>query len=98
MGPPSRATVYKLLATLPGPAYRKGDLPGPVQDALYNLEEESEVPAHQVAFACLDYGDIRAVCFAANLPWLALSQARRMRGYRRKSQGLLEAIARARRI
>jgi hypothetical protein len=94
--PPSRATVYKLMATLPGPGLRKADLPVSVQRALHNLAPESVVPAHQVAFCCFHHGDLRAVAFAAGLPWLAIHQARLMRGYRRKSRGLVEAVARAR--
>jgi len=98
LGAPSRATVYKLMATLPGDTLRIRDLPAPAQRALYNLAPESEVPTHQVAFYCFNYGDLRAVSFAAGLPWRAIYQALRMRGYRRKSRGLVEAVARARRI
>jgi hypothetical protein len=94
--PPSRATVYKLMRTLPGPTFRKGDLPPSVQAALYNLAPESEVPAHQVGFACFNYGDLCALHFAAGLPWLVLYQALRTPGYRRKSRGLAEAVARVR--
>ena len=91
--PPSRATLYKLLATLPTPRYRLADLPAAVRSALYNLEPDSEVPAHQVAFYCFNYGDLGAISFASGLPWLALYQARRLPGYRAKSRGLLEAVA-----
>jgi hypothetical protein len=94
--PPSRATLYKLMAGLPPRAYRLGDLPPAVQGALYNLEPDSEVPAHQVAFYCFNYGDLRAMSFAAGLPWLALYQARRLPGFRARSRGLLEAVATAR--
>ncbi len=95
---PSRATVYKLLESLPCLTRRKVDLPEVVQSALYNLSPESDVPLHQVAFYCFNYGDLRAVSFAAGLPWLALYQARRLRGHRPKSRGLLEAAVRVRRI
>ncbi len=95
---PSRATLYKLMATLPGRTLRVADLPAPVREALYNLAPEIEVPAHQVAFYCFNYGDGRAVSYAAGLPWLAIYQALRMRGFRRKSRGLAEAVARVRRI
>jgi len=95
---PSRATTYKLLARLPVPTYRVADLPAAVQSALYNLQPESRVPAHQLVFYCVNYGDLEAVSFAAGLPWLAIYQALRMRGYRPRSRGLLEAVARARRI
>ncbi len=96
--PPSRATVYKAMDTLPGPTYRVADLPPAVQAALYNLNAESRVPAHQVAFYCFNYGTLAALCFAAGLPWLALHQAQRLPGYRSKSRGLIEAVARVRGI
>ena len=98
LDPPSRATVYHLMARLPGPTFRVSALPPAVRDALYNLAPDSEVPAHQVAFYCVNYGDTRAVSFAAGLPWLALYQALRLPGHRPKSRGLLEAVARARGI
>ena len=98
LGPPSRATVYKLLTTLSTPMYRVADLPAAVRHALYNLGHDSDVPAHQVAFYCFNYGDVAAMSFAAGLPWLALYQALRMRGYRARARGVLEAVARARGI
>ncbi len=94
--PPSRASVYKLLATLPTPTYRLGDLPAAVQNALYNLGPDSDVPAHQIAFYCFNYGDVEAMSFAAGLPWLALYQALRTPGHRPKSRGVLQAVAKAR--
>lgn len=93
---PSRATVYKLLATLPATTYRLATLPPAVRNALYNLDDASEVPAHQVAFYCFNYGDLSAISFAAGLPWLALYQAGRLPGYRARSRGLLDAVMRAR--
>ena len=66
--------------------------------ALYNLAPESEVPAHQVAFYCFNYGDLAAASFAAGLPWLALYQAARLPGWRARSRGLLEATLRVRNI
>jgi len=94
--PPSRASIYKLLATLPTPTYRLTELPPAVQNALYNLGPDSDVPAHQVAFYCFNYGNVEAMSFAAGLPWLALYQALRTPGHRPKSRGLLEAVAVAR--
>jgi len=94
--PPSRATVYKLLDTLPTPSYRVRDLPRPVREALYNLVPESLVPGHQLAFYCFNYGDLAAVSFASGLPWLALRQAMRLPGWRARSRGLAEAAACAR--
>jgi len=90
--------VYKLLATLPTPRYTVAGLPPSVRDALYNLTDDSEVPAHQLAFYCFNYGDLAATSFAAGLPWLALYQAARLPGYRPRSRGLLEAVMRARGI
>jgi len=96
--PPSRATVYKLLDTLPTATRRVSELPRPVREALFNLGSESEVPGHQLAFYCFNYGDLSALSFASGLPWLALHQALRLPGFRAKSRGLLEAVARARGI
>lgn len=96
--PPSRATVYKLLKSLPTPTYRVSSLPPQVRRALYNLGHQSDVPAHQVAFYCFNYGDLAAASFAAGLPWLAIHQALRLPGYRARSRGLVEAVARARGI
>lgn len=96
--PPSRATVYKLLATLPTPRFNVAGLPSPVRNALYNLTDDTAVPAHQLAFYCFNYGDLAATSFAAGLPWLALYQAARMPGYRSRSRGLIEAVMRSRGI
>jgi hypothetical protein len=96
--PPSRATVYKLLDTLPTRAYRVSGLPRPVREALYNLDSESEVPGHQLAFYCFNYGDLAAASFASGLPWLALYQALRLPGHRARSRGLVEAVAHVRGI
>jgi hypothetical protein len=74
------------------------DLPEPVREALYNLDATSLVPGPQLAFYCFNYGDLAAVSFAAGLPWLDLYRALRMPGYRPKSRGLLEAVARVRGI
>jgi hypothetical protein len=74
------------------------DLPPAVRSALYNFTPDCVVPGHQVAFYCANYGDLRALSFAAGLPWLAIHQALRLPGFRPKSRGPLEAIARARRI
>lgn len=98
LAPPSRATLYKLMARLPTATCRLGDLPPAVRAALYNLEPDSQVPAHQVAFYCFNYGDLRAIAFASGLPWLALYQARRLPGFRAKSRGLLDAVVAARGI
>jgi len=96
--PPSRATIYRLMDTVPVSRYRVRDLPPAVRAALYNLAPDSEVPGHQVVFYCANYGDLRALSFAAGLPWLAVHQALRLPGHRPRSRGPLEAIARVRRI
>lgn len=96
--PPSRATVYKLLDTLPTPRYQIRGLPRPVREALYNLGPEGFVPGHQLAFYCFNYGELAAMSFASGLPWLALRQALRLPGWRARSRGLLEAVACARGI
>ena len=96
LNPPSRATVYKLLATLPTPTYRSSELPPAVRNALYNLGPDADVPGHQLAFYCFNYGDRAAMSFAAGLPWLALHQARLLPGYRAKTRGLFEAVAKVR--
>ncbi|MBW2264329.1 MAG: hypothetical protein JRG91_20370 [Deltaproteobacteria bacterium] len=98
LAPPSRATVYKLMKNLPGPVYLMEDLPDSVRSAVYNLGPGSRVPGHQVAFYCFNYGDTRALSFAAGMPWLAIYQALRMEGYHEKSRGLVEAAALARGI
>lgn len=96
--PPSRATVYKLLDTLPTRSYRFRQLPPAVRDALYNLAPGSEVPGHQVAFYGFNYGDVAAVSWVSGLPWLAIHQALRLPGWRARSLGLAEAVAHARGI
>ena len=95
---PSRATAYKIMAAAPSRKYRVADLPPAVRAALYNLDDASVVPARQVAFYCFNYGDLAAVSFAAGLGWLALLQAGRLPGHRRKSRALLQAVLQARGI
>ncbi|MBI4699868.1 MAG: hypothetical protein HY744_01655 [Deltaproteobacteria bacterium] len=93
---PARATVYQLIKNVGTPQHRAGDLPPAVRDALYNVEDDTMVPEAQIAFYCFNYGDLAAMSFAAGLPWLALHQASRMRGWRHKSRGPLDAVLRAR--
>ena len=96
--PPARSTLYELMARVPGPSYRVVDLPAHVRGTLYNLDPHGEVPGHQLAFYCLNYGGLEAASFAAGMPWLALYQAARLPGWRPGSRGLLEAILRVRGI
>jgi hypothetical protein len=95
---PSRATVYQFMTRLPTPTRRVAELPASVQHALYNLNADALVPEAQIAFYCFNYGDVGAFSFAASLPWLALYQAVRMRGWRPRSRGPLLAVMRARGI
>jgi hypothetical protein len=81
-----------------GHTYRARDLPTSALEALYNISPDALVPGHQVAFCCFNYGTLSAICFASGMPWLDLHHARRARGWRPKSRGLLEAACRARRM
>jgi hypothetical protein len=89
---PSRATIYNLIERLEAPVYLKSSLPRAVANALYNVADETLVPGHQVAFHAFNYGDTAALCFAAGMPWICLRKAARLRGWRPKSRGLLEAV------
>ena len=97
-GVPARATLYSFMAKTPTRLYDSTRLPVAARAALYNLDSKTPVPGHQLAFYCFNYGDLAALSFAAGLPWLALYQAARMRGFRPKSRGLLAAVLRARGI
>jgi hypothetical protein len=96
--PPARATIYQAFDQTPARSYRIADLPPAARETLYNLSPEGDVPGHQLAFYCLNYGGLDAISFAAGLPWLALHQAARLPGWRPRSRGLLEAIRRVRGI
>ncbi len=95
---PSRATIYNFIDRCPDHHYSIAELPGYVRDALYNLDPNDSVPGHQLAFYAFQYGDNRAACFAAGLPWIDLHQANRMRGWRPRTIGLLRAVMRRRGI
>ena len=95
---PCRATVYRYMETALIHRYEIPSLPRSVRAALYNLGPEGKVPGHQLAFYCFNYGDLEAISFGAGLPWLDIYQAKRMRGFRPRSRGLIEAVARVRRI
>ncbi len=95
---PSRATVYNFMARAPVPSFRVGELPPHVRETLYNLEADSQVPAHQLAFHCFNYGGPAAMSFAAGLPWLALYQAARLPGHRDRALGPLLAVLKVRNI
>jgi len=95
---PARATIYRFMAQGPSHDYRARELPAHVRAALYNLDDDAVVPGHQLVFYAFNYGDTRAMCYAAALPWLDLYQAARMRGWRAKSIGPLRAVMRRRKI
>ncbi|HET9765653.1 MAG TPA: hypothetical protein VFS60_02325 [Thermoanaerobaculia bacterium] len=86
------------MATTPARSYSIVELPAAARVTLYNLSQTGEVPGHQLAFHCFNYGGLEAMSFAAGLPWLALYQAGRMRGWRPRSRGLLTAVLAARGI
>ena len=96
--PPARATIYQAMARTPPRSHAVAELPAAARETLYNLQGTREVPGHQLAFYCLNYGDLDAISFAAGLPWLALYQAARLPGWRPRSRGPLEAIRRTRGI
>jgi len=89
---PARATIYRFMAQCPPRLVRISELPESVRKALYNLDPDGMVPGHQLAFYAFNYGDVRAMSFAAGLPWLDLYQADRMRGWRPRSHGLVRAV------
>jgi hypothetical protein len=96
--PPSRASLYNTLRRVPGHVYPVASLPRQVQEALYNFGADGEVPGHQLAFYCFNYGSMPAVSYAAGLPWIDLYQAVYLRGWRPRSRGLLQAALRVRGI
>jgi hypothetical protein len=96
--PPSRASLYNALSTIPGHTYRVPLMPPPVGEALYNLTRNGRVPGHQLVFYCFNYGSLAAMSYAAGLPWIDLYQAMRLRGWRPRSRGLLKAAMRVRGI
>jgi hypothetical protein len=95
---PSRASLYNAFATIEGHSYEIASLPPPVLEVLYNLAPTGSVPGPQLAFYCFNYGSLTEVSYAAGLPWLDLYQARRLRGWRPRSRGLLDAVMRVRGI
>ncbi len=96
--PPSRAALYRLLERIPGHEYRIAELPDDVRATLHNVDPAAAVPGSQLAFHCFNYGNSRALSFAAALPWIDLYQALRKRGWRARSRGLIEAICKRRGI
>jgi hypothetical protein len=95
---PSRASLYNAFASIEGHSYAIQSLPSALVEVLYNLAPTGTVPGHQLVFYCFNYGSLAAVSHAAGLPWLDLYQARRLRGWRPRSRGLLDAVMRVRGI
>ena len=95
---PARATIYEAMARTIPRSYDIARLPAAARTTLYNLDPEGWVPGHQLAFHCLNYGGLAAASFAAGMPWLALYQAARLPGWRRRSRGVLDAILHVRGI
>jgi hypothetical protein len=50
------------------------------------------MPGDQVVFYCFNYRDVRAISYAAGMPWLCLVHAAARRGFRPKSLSLLRAV------
>jgi hypothetical protein len=95
---PSRASLYNAFSTLEGHTYPIASLPPGAAAALYNLDRAGVIPGRQLAFYCFNYGGLSALGFAAAMPWLDLYQASRLRGWRPRSRGLLQAVLRVRGI
>ncbi len=95
---PARATIYNVIERARPPVFLARELPAAVREALYNVDLDAEIDGANVAFYAFNYGDLRAVCWAAGMPWLALRHAARLRGWRPKSKGLLLASMRRRGI
>jgi hypothetical protein len=95
---PSRASLYNAFDLIEGHSYEIASLPPALREVLYNLAPTGKVPGCQLAFYCFNYGSLAALSFAAGLPWLDLFQARRLRGWRPRSRGLLDAVMRVRSI
>lgn len=91
---PSRATLYNAIDRVVLPSVSVDELPKAVRSALYNLElrEGDAVAMDHLALYAFNYGDARALSFAAGLPWLALLRASKLTGWRPKSRALLNAV------
>ncbi|MCA9630092.1 MAG: hypothetical protein KC766_20615 [Myxococcales bacterium] len=90
--PPSRATLYNAIQRVELPEVQTADLPEAVRASLYNLGKASRVPADRVVFYAFNHGAPRALSYAAGLPWLWLSRAAQLPGWRPKSLALLNAV------
>ena len=93
---PSRATIYNAMARIESESIDRRRLPDSVARTLHNVGGD-RIPGHQVVFAAFNYGDTRALCYAAGLPWAYLLRASQLRGWRPKSRALLMATLAIRR-
>lgn len=96
--PLSRATLYNYLGRAPANAWCLDELPPDVVATLHNVDPDQPVPGHHVALRAFQDGSLCAVSWAAGMPWWDLWQARRRRGWRPRSKGLLDAVCRTRGI
>jgi hypothetical protein len=94
---PSRASIYQWARVVPAPPVPVAELPPFARDALNNLAGTPLVPADQLAFCCFNYGDTRAIGYAAALPRPVLSRALSTPGWRPKSRALARAVLLSRR-
>src|SRR5512140_1053164 len=85
---PSRSTVYNAIERVVPPSFASDELPAAVRACLHNVAA-GPIPGHQVVYAAFNYGDTRALSFAAGMPWSCLHRAAKMPGFRPKSLGLL---------
>jgi hypothetical protein len=97
LAPPSRATLYNAIERVEPPTYETSKLPDSVRACLHNVGGEHVSGAH-VVFAAFNYGDTRALGFAAGLPWACLHRAASIPGFRPKSLALLRSVMRYRGI
>ena len=94
---PSRSTIYNALERIAPPSFHKDALPEFVRRTLHNVGG-GPIPGDRIAFAAFNYGDTRALSWAAGLPWLCLHRADGLGGWRPKSHALLRAVLFARGI
>lgn len=88
---PSRSTLYNAIERATPPAFHRDELPEHVRRTLHNVAP-GPIPGHQIVFAAFNYGDTRALSWAAGMPWLCLHHAYRTSGWRPKSRALLRAV------
>lgn len=73
------------------PCYRLEELPKEVQRCLHNVDSK-HIPGHQVVLAAFNYGDARALSYAAGMLWACLLRAYESSDSRPKSRAMLRAV------